>query len=168
MSQSPRIDRPKVPTGYGLEKADGYLDWGQVEDRLISSRNYWLSSTRPNGNAHVVPRWGVWLDTAFWYDGSPDTRHARNVDVNPFCVIHLESGDEVIIVEGPSLAPDPITGELGRRLAEEYSRKYGPEYTPEPDAWSGEGSGGMRVIRPEKVIAWCSFPSDLTRFTFST
>lgn len=166
MTDHPRTDRPVMPAGYGLESANSYVDWADVEQRLVESANYWLSTTHPDGRPHAVPRWGVWVDTAFWYDGSPTTRHSRNLETNPFVVLHLESGTTVTIVEGTSTVPPPVHGPLGERLSAEFARKYGPEYTPPPDAWSGEDSGGMHVLRPSKVIAWTSFPSDLTRFTF--
>lgn len=162
----PRRDRPRMPAGYGVDKATRFIEWEQVVALLTNSPNYWLATTRPDGRPHVVPRWGVWLDDRFWYDGSPATVHVRNLEANPGCVLNLESGSEVTIVEGRSLRADPIEGDLGSRLAVEYGRKYGPEYTPSPDQWSDEIAGGMRIIVPNKVMAWTDFPNDLTRFTF--
>jgi hypothetical protein len=73
----------------------------------------------------------------------------------------------VTIVEGISQASRPIVGDLGERLAAEYSRKYKDQgYAPTPDAWSDEVAGGMRVLTPNKAIAWSQFPTDLTRFAF--
>lgn len=162
----PRLDRPEMPPGYGADIATRYLTWEEVATKLVASKHYWLATTRGDGRPHVVPRWGVWLDDRFWYDGSPETLHVRNLDRDPTCALHLESGSDVTIVEGKSLRSDPITGELGERLAEEYARKYGPDYTPGPESWSDDVAGGMRHLRPEKVLAWSDFPNDLTRFTF--
>jgi len=153
-----------MPEGYGVEQAETYVEWDQVVSKLEQSRNYWLATTRPDGRPHVIPRWGVWLDGLFWYDGSPETLHVRNLAVDPRCVLHLEDGMDVTIVEGRSVQSEPITGKLGERLAADYARKYGPEYTPGPDAWSDEIAGGMRKLIPEKVLAWTEFPKDLTRF----
>jgi hypothetical protein len=73
----------------------------------------------------------------------------------------------VTIIEGTSRQSEPILGELGDRLAAQYARKYKAHgYAPEPDAWSGELAGGMRVLIPEKAIAWTQFPTDMTRFAF--
>jgi hypothetical protein len=156
-----------MPDGYGVQEMGPYLDWTAVESRLIEATEYWLASTRPDSRPHVIPRWGVWVDDRFWYDGSPETRHAVNLEVNPSCALHLGSGRDVTIVEGRSLRSEPITGDLGRRLSEEYARKYRSQgYAPPPDAWSGEAAGGMRVLTPEKAIAWTEFPTDVTRFTF--
>jgi hypothetical protein len=166
MSTSPTVDTPELPPGYVPEPPKSHLPWHEVEERLRDSLHYWLSTTRPDGRPHVVPRWGVWVDGAFHYDGSPDTRHVQNLTGNPRCVLHLESGEQAVIVEGRSLEPEPVTGELGHRLSAEFARKYGPAYTPGPDAWSGERAGGLRILAPEKVIAWSSFPADVTRFVF--
>lgn len=166
MRSTPERDRPLLPAGYGVDQADRFVPWEAIEDKLRESRHYWLATTRPDGRPHVVPRWGVWLDGSFWYDGSPETLHVRNLARNPECVLHLESGEEATIVEGRSVACDPIIGEMGERLATEIARKYGPDYTPEADAWSDEIAGGMRRVQPVKVMAWTQFPKDLTRYTF--
>lgn len=166
MSVEPRVDRPVMPDGYGVESAVSYLTWAEVERRLVDATAYWLASTRRDGRPHVVPRWGVWLDGVFWYDGSPETLHAVNVEANPACTLHLESGESATIVEGVSRAAEPVVEELGRRLAAEYARKYAPAYAPEPDAWSDDQAGGMRVVTPSRAIAWTRFPDDVTRFTF--
>lgn len=155
-----------MPAGYGVEQADAYVDWEEIETQLRDSRHYWLSTTRPDGRPHVVPRWGVWLDGAFWYDGSPETVHVRNLVENLWCVLHLEDGAKATIVEGRSLRSAPVTGDFGERLSDEFARKYGPEYTPPPDAWSDEIAGGMRTIGPLRVMAWTEFPKDLTRYRF--
>jgi hypothetical protein len=155
-----------MPQGYGVETATAFVAWEEVVARLSDSKHYWLATTRPDGPPHVVPRWGVWLDERFWYDGSPETLHVRNLEVDSRCTLTLESGQQVVIVEGKSLRPDAIGDDLGERLAAEYSRKYAPEYRPSPDQWSGELAGGMRYLAPEKVLAWNAFPTDLTRFRF--
>jgi len=155
-----------MPAGYGADQADVLLTWEDVESRLIESLHYWVATTRPDGRPHVVPRWGVWLQERLWYDGSPDTVHARNLGPNPECVIHLESGSEVVIVEGTSTASEPLSGPLSERVSGEFARKYAPDYTPSPDSWSGETAGGMRVVTPRRVLAWFDFPRDLTRFSF--
>lgn len=163
------IGRPVMPVGYGVKEEGPYLDWSVVEGWLTDSNEYWLASTRPDGRPHVVPRWGVWLDNSFWYDGSPLTRHTQNVELNPACALHLENGwSAVTIVEGRSQQSQPILGALGERLAVEYGRKYKAHgYAPAPDAWSDELAGGMRVLTPEKAIAWTEFPTDMTRFAFA-
>lgn len=104
-----------MPDGYGLpETTDGLLSWDEVERRLVASKNYWLATVRPDGTPHSVPRWGVWVDGRFYYDGAPTTRHVRNVDKNPACTLTLESGTEVVIVEGVSTATSAERARLVR------------------------------------------------------
>lgn len=167
MSRTTR-DRPKMPDGYGVPgTATGLLEWAPVEFRLVEAIHYWLATTRPDASPHVVPRWGVWLDGRFWYDGSPDTRHVRNVEANSACALHLEDGRQAVIVEGRSEAADPPGPALGGRLSAEFSRKYAKlGYSPAPDSWEGSGSGGLRVLTPVKAMAWFDFPADVTRFRF--
>jgi hypothetical protein len=164
----PTRDRPVLPDGYGVpDTDDGVLDWSLVEERLRTSEHYWMATTRREGTPHVVPRWGVWLDGRFWYDGAPDTVHVKNLNRDPACVLHLEDGREAVIVEGMSIAAEPPGPELGGRLSRAMSQKYGPHgYAPTPDSWDGPDSGGLRVFTPVKAMAWFDFPTDVTRFRF--
>jgi len=164
----PSRDRPEVPDGYGVPDSDeGVLEWSAVESRLRESSHYWMATTRPDGRPHVVPRWGVWMDGRFWYDGALDTIHVRNLTEDPSCVLHLEDGRQAVMVEGRSEAAEPPGLELGGRLATEFSAKYAElGYTPEPNSWDGSDAGGLRVFTPVKAMAWFDFPTDVTRFRF--
>lgn len=167
MTQHPAVDRPELPDGYGLpQSAEGLLPWAQVEDRLRAAQHYWISSVRPDGRPHSVPRWGVWLDGRFWYDGAPTTRHARNVEANPAVTLTLESGTEVVIVEGQSRATRADPDGLGARLSEAFAKYSSAGYAPGPESWAGADGGGLRVIIPHRAMAWFSFPNDCTRFAF--
>jgi Pyridoxamine 5'-phosphate oxidase len=162
----PEPSRPTMPDGYGLPATtDGLLSWDEVERRLRESRHYWLATVRPDGTPHSVPRWGVWVDGRFYYDGAPTTRHVRNLEKNPACTLTLESGTEVVIVEGESVATSADPADLGLKLAAAFE-KYHPEYAPGADSWAGEDGGGLRVITPRRALAWFAFPADCTRFTF--
>jgi len=164
----PIRDRPVVPDGYGApDSTAGILEWSAVEDKLRVSLHYWMATTRPTGKPHVVPRWGVWLDGLFWYDGSPDTVHVQNLNNDISCVLHLEDGKQAVIVEGRSDAADPPGVKLGTELSQAISAKYGDQgYAPGPESWNGPDSGGLRVLTPVKAMAWFEFPTDMTRFRF--
>ena len=160
--------RPDIPEGYGVEEGGEYLDWADVEAKLVDATHYWMATSRPDGRPHVVPRWGVWVDDRFWYDGSPATRHARNLVANDACALHLEDGAAATIVEGRVSQPDPIVGPFGEVLSAEFSRKYQAlGYAPEPDSWAGEYSGGLLTLSPIRALVWTSFPGDLTRFEYA-
>lgn len=166
---APRRDRPQMPEGYGVPAStDGLLTWAAVEARLASAPQYWMASTRPDGRPHVVPRWGVWVDGRFWYDGAPTTVHVRNLSRNAACTLHLEDGWQVVIVDGTSRPAQPPGIEFGQRLAADFARKYGSGgYEPEPDSWEGPHAGGLRVFTPAIALAWFDFPTDVTRFRFA-
>jgi nitroimidazol reductase NimA-like FMN-containing flavoprotein (pyridoxamine 5'-phosphate oxidase superfamily) len=166
MSQ-PRRSRPTFPAGYGLPDTDeGLLEWSALRERLVASKHYWLATVRPDGRPHVVPRWGVWLDDKFYYDGAPTTRHVQNLNDNPHVAVHLENGWEAVIVEGVSERTRADADGLGARLAEAFTKYHDDGYAPTADAWSGEHGGGLRVITPSTAMAWFHFPTDATRFAF--
>ena len=165
----PRIARPTFPPGY-VDKPVSYLTWDWVAAQLTESKHYWLCSVRPpsadapGGRPHVVPRWGAFLDNKFYYDGSPETRHARNIAINPHVTLNLENGEQAIILEGTSRAagkPDP---EFAQRLAKAIGDKYSAlGYSPEPNQWD---EGGLFVFTPRQCIAWSKFTDNPTKFIF--
>lgn len=157
-----------MPDGYGVpDHPTGLIEWARVRDRLESATEYWLATTRSDGRPHVVPRWGVWLGDTFWYDGSPETLHVRNLAHNPSCALHLEDGRRAVIVEGISAAAQPPGAEFGAELAAAFTAKYADlGYAPAADAWEGPQAGGLRSVTPLKAMAWFDFPKDVTRFRF--
>jgi len=167
MTSSPTADRPVIPDGYGLPTStEGLLTWVQVQTALTDALHYWVTSVRPDGRPHVIPRWGVWLDGRFYYDGAPATVHTRNTEANPAVTLNLESGTRVVIVEGESHATRAPADGLGARLSAAFAKYHPYSYAPEADAWAGEDGGGLRVITPSRALAWFSFPKDCTRFRF--
>lgn len=86
-------------------------------------------TVRRDGTPHSVPRWGVWVDTKFYYDGAPTTRHVRNLEHHPACTLTLESGTEAAILEGVSTATSADPAGLGARLATAFE-KYHPDDQP--------------------------------------
>lgn len=158
----PRVTRPRFPKGY-VDSPKRFLNWSEVEGRLSEAIHYWLSSVRPDGRPHVVPKWAAWVDGRLYFDGSPETRHARNIVVNPNVNVHLEDGARAVILEGQARAIVPSEA-LGMALAQEYARKYAAlGYSPAPDSWN---AGGLYEITVQSVIAWTSFADDPTKFEF--
>src|SRR6266516_3335808 len=97
----PTAGRPRMPDGYGSEQsATGLVPWQTVVERVAAARNYWLATTLPNGRPHAAPVWGLWLDGAFYFSTDPSSRKGRNLAAGPELVVHLESGDDVAILEG--------------------------------------------------------------------
>ena len=109
----PRGDRPHVP-GYGIpESVDGILPWSWARERLEAAIVYWLATTGADGAPHLIPIWGAWVGDRWYVEGGP-TRWQRNLRENPRMAIHIEIGDEVVIVEGSAtelVAPGPPLGD---------------------------------------------------------
>jgi Pyridoxamine 5'-phosphate oxidase len=159
----PEAARPSFPAGYGIHDDEaGLLPWSWAAERLERARNYWVATTRPDGRPHAMPVWGLWFDDAFNFSTSRKSRKARNLASNPDTAIHLESGDDVVILEGVA---EEVTGAaLLQRLGEDYSRKYELEIS------FTEGGGPLFAVRPRVAYAWQErdYPATATRFEFAT
>jgi hypothetical protein len=144
--------RPNFAPGYGISQEVGsLLPWSHATDRLAASRNYWLATTRPDGRPHVAPVWGVWLDGALYFGTDRASVKARNLASNPTLVVHLESGDDVVILEGtPEIVASPasIPG-----LNDAYKAKYGMAAT-EAGGDDAESAALWYVFRPNTASAW--------------
>lgn len=150
--------------GYGIpDSTDGTLPWSWARERLQGAITYRLATTGSDGAPHLIPIWGAWVEDRWYVEGGP-TRWQRNLRENPRMAIQVESGDEVVIVEGAArelVAPD---GALAGTILEGYAKyKASSGYEADTSNWS---SGGLWELRPIKAFAWSSFPSDMTRFRF--
>jgi general stress protein 26 len=160
---SPEASRPRFHKSYGIWAADegaGLLEWSWAAERLERGHNYWVSSASGSGRPHAAPIWGLWLDGAFYFSTARGSRKGVNLAENPFAVVHLESGDEVVIVEGP-VQEVSARKELDR-LAVAYGEKYTLEITFE------DPGSVVYALRPERAFAWREqdYPESATRFTF--
>ena len=159
----PEISRPDFPQGY-VDHPTSILTWMEIQQRLVEARHYWICSVRPNHSPHVIPRWAVWVNGRVFYDGSPETRHAKNIRLNPQVALHLESGVEAVILYGTAEAVSRPNIDEAVVIAAEYCRKYESlGYAPQPYQWD---AGGLFMITPKTVIAWTNFMENPTRFKF--
>jgi hypothetical protein len=153
----------QVGEGYGLgdAPADGSaLPWATVEEWLRAGRSYWVCSTRPDGRPHAAPVWGLWLDGALWFSTDPTSWKARHLAARPDAVVHLESGDEVCILEG-AVARVPAV-ELPGSFVPDYKAKYDTELDlSNPDF-------GWYRLAPRVALTWteAEFPTTPTRWRF--
>jgi PPOX class probable F420-dependent enzyme len=157
----PRASRPRFAPGYGIKKEQegaGLLPWGWAVQRLEATRNYWVSTTRPDGSPHAMPVWGVCIEGLVLFGTSAESRKARNLARDPRVVIHVESGEETVIVEG---VVEDIPAELVEPMRDAYEAKY--DWRPRP-----EEGGPYYVVRPRVAFAWreSDFPESATRFAF--
>ncbi|NJK80586.1 MAG: pyridoxamine 5'-phosphate oxidase [Chloroflexaceae bacterium] len=151
--------RPHIP-GYGIpEGSEGMVTWEWVMEQVTAQRNYWICTVTPDNRPHATPVWGIWLDADFYHGGAAHTRRARNLATNPHMVMHLESGDTVVIIEGTAeyLTETTVDPQLAARLDAEYVKKYAmPHGLP---VWR---------LRPTKAFAWHDYPTSVTRWVFTT
>jgi hypothetical protein len=166
-SASMHASRPYFPDGYGVPETDeGMLPWSYVEGRLDKSINYWIATVDECNRPHATPVWGVWMEGALYFDGSPQTRRGRNLAANPALAVHLEDGTQAVILYGEAheLINSPL--ELRQILAEKYAAKYSQMgYKPNPEFWV---PGGLWVVNLRRAYAWTSFPKDATRWRFES
>jgi PPOX class probable F420-dependent enzyme len=133
------------------------LEWAWAVERLERSRSYWIATTREDGSPHAAPVWGLWRDDGLWFSTSPESRKGRNLLRDPRVAVHLESGDEVVMLEGEV---ERVT--LDAAGADAYGEKYG--FRPDPS----DASGFWVRLRPRVAYAWREedYPKSATRFAF--
>jgi uncharacterized pyridoxamine 5'-phosphate oxidase family protein len=155
---NPKAGRPHIP-GYGIAKSKkGLLPWKWALDRLRKSRQYWLATTRPEGAPHVMVIWGLWLEDGFYFSTGKNSRKAKNLAVNPRCVVCSDNAAEAVIVEG---VVESVSSERLRSIFAAYKKKY------EFDV-SGMGEPFYR-IRPRVAFGLLEkkFTGTATRWMFS-
>ena len=119
--------------------------------RLRAALTYWLATTRPDGRPHSMPVWGVWVDDALWF--GTGGQKARNLAHQPYAVAHVESGEDVAIVEGP-VERLPFA-EAPAAVVAAYGAKYVDPTTGEPFPLDGAGEqpgdAALYVLRPRSA-----------------
>jgi hypothetical protein len=163
----PKATHPYWPDAIGgpNNTASSLKPWSWALQRLENSHNYWIATSRPDGQPHLMLVWGIWWQDAFWFSTGPRTRKAKNLAGNPHCVIGTEKADEAVILEGTVQEVTDRT--VWKHLIDVYNRKYGGDVGP-----LLESSGGSiyRVV-PQRAFAQDehaeNFAEALTRWTFA-
>ena len=157
-----RRSRPKMQN-YGIHQGDeGLMEWAWVDEQMAKSRNYWICTVRPNGKPHAVPVWGVWVEGKLYFGSDTNAVKARNLRHSPELVVHLESGDDTVIIEGT--AEVSTDAAIWKKVALAYAEKY-PPFAPDPEKQEGLNL----VLMPRVVMAWLEsdFPKTATRWDFN-
>jgi hypothetical protein len=138
---SEREPRRRVPQFYGQPSEHRPLEWTWVESRLVEAGTYWVIA-RNTGPPHPRPVWGVWLDQELYLSiGTPAI--TRTLANDSQLTVHLESGVDVVIVEGLCA----VTGPTPEAALQAYQRKYDWDYDV-------AAYGELRRVRPTAVISW--------------
>jgi hypothetical protein len=140
MSQMGIAERLRM---WGQENDSPPPDWQWVEDQLRQAGTYWVVA-RSAGHPHPRPVWGIWRDGALLLSiGSPPI--TRDLAADPRITVHLESGTEVVIVEG--LASVVTEFDALAEFTAAYNAKYDWEYRAERD-------GPPTRVDAHKVLTW--------------
>jgi hypothetical protein len=156
-----KVGLPQAPPLYGLKPRKQYLPWSHARERLEQSRNYWICTARPNGRPHSIPVWGFFVDDTLYFGTSRDSRKARNLEQNAAVSIHLESGDDVVIVEGEAHKIPLSNKQVLSKLDAASKTKYKMPLMIVPEAV-------FYAVRPRVVLSWTEkeFPKNATRWEF--
>ena len=134
--------------------------------KLKAAMVYWVATASKDGVPHAAPVWGVWLDDGFWFGTTG--QKVRNMDSNPQAVVHLDSGDDVVIVRGR--VETVKNRAMLQRVAKAYSAKYvdgekGDPFDPLPTIGL---EGHFYHVIPETGWAWLEgdFVASNTRWAF--
>jgi general stress protein 26 len=162
--ENPRADRPDMPSGYGIQPVDNekrLVPLSHIDEQMQKSRNYWVCTTRPDGSPHAMPVWGVWLEGGFFFSTDPQSRKGRNLAANPQIVVHLESGDDVVILEG--VVERTADSALLKRADAAYFAKYQFHLAEDVDH-----PGLVYRLQARAAYTWFekSFPTSATRWRF--
>jgi general stress protein 26 len=154
-----RVGLPRIPADYGLKPRKKYLPWSHAKERLERSRNYWICTTRPDGRPHAMPVWGIWLEDALYFSTGRASRKGQNLARNPAVSVHLESGDDMVSLEGK--VREVSDEQTIAKINPAYRKKYRMPLWIHPE-------NAIFCVRPRFVLAWTekNFPKDATRWEF--
>jgi hypothetical protein len=151
-----------MPQHYEQASGDHQLPWSHAEERLHSASVFWLATTRRDGSPHVTPIWGIWIDDSLYFSGIPTAGWAKNLVRNPRAAVHLESGEDVLILDGfvedlETIPEALVADEIITRWTSMYGR-----LVPDP------ANDGMFCFRARTVRGWTQFPEDATKWMFDS
>jgi len=139
LSPVPRREKELYLYGHRSDRVP--LAWSWVDRQLAAAGTYWVVG-RADGHPHPRPVWGVWHGQRLHLSvGSPPL--VRAIRQEPAVTVHLESGTDVVIVEGLTAPAAPTT----RDVLDAYNRKYDWDYQPSQ-------YGELTAVEPTKVLAW--------------
>jgi hypothetical protein len=138
---NPAPDQPRM---FGGPTGSAELPWTWATERLTRARTYWIATTRPTGQPHSRPIWGIWLNSAFYF--STGSLAAQNLIIQPAITVHLESGSEVVIIEGT--AQQVTDASLLSQIVSLYNQKYHWNLDP------NQLPGPFYAVHPQVAFGW--------------
>lgn len=109
--------------GYGVPT----IEWSRVAQALDEHaaepgpghHTHWLTTTNPDGSAHVRPLGVLSVDGVWYFTSGPGTRKSRNLDRDPRCVVSLATQAFDLVVEGT--AERVVDADLLQTVAQAYA-----------------------------------------------
>lgn len=142
----PRTDRPRG--GYWDTDDPPRLRWSWAVERFEGALNYWVVATRPDGRPYARPVWGLWFEGGLTFESASLNDNLRR---DARVEVHLESGDEVVIITGQA---EPLDARKAHRWVRLYNAKYAWDWDPKaPPAL-------IWIVRPRTAFGWISRQAD--------
>ena len=143
------------------DRTRGHIPWSNIDGRLRSLREIWVTSADADGRPDAVPVWFWWDGRCVYFATKLTSRKAHNIAAQPAVVAHNGDGADPIIIKGTAdLVVDP--GELAS-VDRAYRAKYVDPHSGAQATVFNEGDGIFR-IQPRIVMAWsyatCSSRTD--------
>jgi len=126
--------------------------WIQIASRLAPSRSYWLGTTNRDDSPHAAPVWGVVVDESLYIYSERKTVKAGNLGRDSRGVVHLESGENVVIVHGhfDDLGIPQLVPKVMEALDQKYEGPDDAQYLPSADP----SFDVLFRLRPQKALLW--------------
>jgi nitroimidazol reductase NimA-like FMN-containing flavoprotein (pyridoxamine 5'-phosphate oxidase superfamily) len=166
-SPNPTVD---VDPRYGDPDEKG-TSWADGQAALRDAELDWVATVRPDGQPHVTPVVGVWVDGAVVFTTGDEEQKARNLAAHDRCTV--TTGNNTwnrgldLVVEGRAVrVSDPVRLQ---RVVDEFARKYHGDWVFEVDGDRLRQEDGGPVafeVRPERAYAFAKGPFSHTRWRF--
>jgi len=128
------------------------VEWVYFLDRLAPARTYWLATTTPDGAPHAAPVWGAVAEGRLCFFSERSTVKARNIAHDPRVLVHLESGEDVVMARGRLIdlgAPGDVPAVIAA-FAAKYVDPADAVYLPPTDP----ASDVVWALEPTSATAW--------------
>ena len=159
---SPIAERPIFVNAYAVPEGTPFdpPPWSVIRDKLVTARNYWIATTKADGSPHAAPVWGLWREESLVFGTAQDSVKGRNLRRDHRVAVHLESGDDVVMITGIATTVR-ASGMSTVGLLDDYEAKY--DVRP-----PGDAADYFRVL-PSSVLHWdeATYPASQVRYRFA-
>ena len=115
------------------------------DPRLLTDRNIWLATVRPDGRPHLVPIWFCFLRGLFYVCTESKSVKAHNLASNPRVSLALEDGTKPLIAQGlATIVQAPFPADV----LEAFKAKYAWDITTDASY------NTLIEIAPQRWLKW--------------